>query len=492
MRTSCLLGLDVGGTSIKCIAMTPQGQTLAVVRSSSGGVHIPYGVIAEKLLGNVLRVLAATVSRVKTSYPLVEFLGISVSAMGCAAVILDRGGRQLFLPVCESKTVSSISADPYFTTGYHSGYPNFRFNLFHAGEFAETTLQNAACILSVCDYITYSLSGETSGVYNSASSLSLIDLQKRTWCPGAILPLAMPERALPNLMDSGVMLGCLLPEIAQRVGLPSITPVVSGGQDYLCAGLAAGGDADANIVNVIGTFDVYSIAQNRYKPSALDSLQCANFWDCHILPGSYSHTYETVGAFWTELMRKRLIRCGLLDEKPLSWRQLLESLEDYIMAPVETKTILCPPMAADAASVEQFQRALVDRLRSDSSIIECRDALAGIIAGLNLNALYVLSAALSSADTDKPIVAFGGGTRNAFWMANKADVLGRAIYLPNVQEASATGAALLAGVGVGIYRSLEEEASVFEKTAFRIYEPDPQRHKQWVSIYHERLEARKK
>lgn len=490
MRTSCLLGLDVGGTSIKCIAMTPQGQTLAVVRSSNGGVHIPYGVYAEKLLSDVLRVLAATVSSVKSSYPLVEFLGISVSAMGCAAVILDHDGRQLLLPVCESEAFPAPDADPYFATGYHSDYPNFRFNLLHAGEFAVTALQNAANILSICDYVTYSLSGETSAVYNSASSLSLIDLQKKEWLSDAVFPFKLPPRALPNLINSGVLLGSLLPKIAHRIGLPLITPVVSGGQDYLCAGLASGCDVDASIINVIGTFDIYSIAQRTCTPSALDGMQCANFWDCHILSGYYSHTYEIVGAFWTELLRKNLIRCKLLKPDPLCWKQLLESLEDYTMAPIETKNIFSPPLMADSASVEQAQRVLTDRLQRQNSISECRASLAGIIAGLNLNALYVLSAALSPADVDKPIVAFGGGTRNAFWMANKADVLGRAIYLPSAQEASATGAALLAGVGVGIYRSTDEAAEVFSKTAFRVFEPDSKRHEQWASIYHQWLKAK--
>ena len=49
-------------------------------------------------------------------------------------------------------------------------------------------------------------------------------------------------------------------------------------------------------------------------------------------------------------------------------------------------------------------------------------------------------------------VAVGGATRNAFWMQNKADVIGRPIEVPDVEEATPLGAAILAGIGVGLYR----------------------------------------
>ena len=53
-------------------------------------------------------------------------------------------------------------------------------------------------------------------------------------------------------------------------------------------------------------------------------------------------------------------------------------------------------------------------------------------------------------------MAVGGATRNAFWMQNKADMLGRPLEVPAVTEASPLGAAILAGIGVGLYRDEQE------------------------------------
>ena len=54
------------------------------------------------------------------------------------------------------------------------------------------------------------------------------------------------------------------------------------------------------------------------------------------------------------------------------------------------------------------------------------------------------------------VVSIGGGTMDARWLQIKADVLGAEIEVPAVQECTAFGAALLAGIGAGVYRNVEE------------------------------------
>jgi sugar (pentulose or hexulose) kinase len=58
-------------------------------------------------------------------------------------------------------------------------------------------------------------------------------------------------------------------------------------------------------------------------------------------------------------------------------------------------------------------------------------------------------------------VAVGGATRNVFWMQNKADVTGLPVEVPEVEEATPLGAAILAGIGVGLYRDEQDALSAF-------------------------------
>jgi xylulokinase len=82
-------------------------------------------------------------------------------------------------------------------------------------------------------------------------------------------------------------------------------------------------------------------------------------------------------------------------------------------------------------------------------------------------------------------IAVGGATRNQFWMQNKADVIGRPIEVPDVEEATPLGAAILAGIGVGLYQD-EEEAFRRVYKPGRTYRPDADlsaRYAEWFQIY---------
>jgi len=75
--------------------------------------------------------------------------------------------------------------------------------------------------------------------------------------------------------------------------------------------------------------------------------------------------------------------------------------------------------------------------------------------------------------------------RNKFWMQNKADVVGRPIEVPDVEEATPLGAAILAGIGVGLY---EDEQDAFEHVykSGDTYEPDPElaaSYAEWFQVY---------
>jgi sugar (pentulose or hexulose) kinase len=79
----------------------------------------------------------------------------------------------------------------------------------------------------------------------------------------------------------------------------------------------------------------------------------------------------------------------------------------------------------------------------------------------------------------------GGATRNQFWIQNKADVSGLPIEVPEVKEATALGAAILAGIGVGLYRD-ERDAYEHVYRPGKSYRPDPclaPKYAEWYQIY---------
>jgi xylulokinase len=103
-----------------------------------------------------------------------------------------------------------------------------------------------------------------------------------------------------------------------------------------------------------------------------------------------------------------------------------------------------------------------------------------IFEGLDYQFLDILAALETGAGIRaERIVAVGGATRNAFWMQNKADVSGRPVEAPQVEEATPLGAAMLAGIGVGVYKD-EQDAFEHVRRPGRVYQPDARLHQTYA------------
>lgn len=93
------------------------------------------------------------------------------------------------------------------------------------------------------------------------------------------------------------------------------------------------------------------------------------------------------------------------------------------------------------------------------------DILRAIIEGLDYQFFHIVTAMERAMGGGlERFIAVGGATRNNFWMQNKADIAGRTIEVPAVEEASPLGAAMLAGIGVGLFCDVEDACR-------RVYKP---------------------
>jgi xylulokinase len=114
------------------------------------------------------------------------------------------------------------------------------------------------------------------------------------------------------------------------------------------------------------------------------------------------------------------------------------------------------------------------------------DMLRAIIEGLDYQFLQVVRGLeLGLGVQPDSIVAIGGAIHNQFWMQNKADVVGKPIEVPEIEEAVVLGAALLAGIGVGVYRDVADAYAQVHRPG-HVYEPDlalNARYREWFSSF---------
>ena len=82
------------------------------------------------------------------------------------------------------------------------------------------------------------------------------------------------------------------------------------------------------------------------------------------------------------------------------------------------------------------------------------------------------------------MIVTGGAVRNKLWMQMKTDICGKIIEVPEVEEATPLGAAMAAGIGIGVYKDFKD-AYERVKQPSKLYYPDGKKHKKYQECYRE-------
>jgi xylulokinase len=273
---------------------------------------------------------------------------------------------------------------------------------------------------------------------------------------------------------------------AGATGLAPGTPVVLGGHDYLCGALPVGGHEPGVVVDVTGTWELVLTAIP--EPVLTPEVQRTGMTvEAHVARDTFAAWGGAVAADMLEWYRREYgfqAKYQAEQEGGVDWDHLMATAAGA--PPGARGAMFLPHMSAagcpvvDARSLGAFVGL--------SNFATQGDMLRAIIEGLDYQFLDIVNVMEEALDIRaEKVVAVGGAVRNEFWMQNKADVVNRPIEVPEVEEATPLGAAILAGIGVGLYR---DEQDAFERVykPGRTYHPDPDlaaKYARWFPIYKE-------
>ena len=464
MDMEVLLGIDVGSTNIKCIAIDALGKCVALK-------GIPMGSADTMRNANMLfeRVCDA-VKQVMSALPVgVHILGVATSSVGCSAFFLNRLGEQVEVIATGNEF---MPADCVQVTGYPPDYHNTGVELIRA----HGDLSDVAHVLSYSDYISYCLSGELGRDISTAGSMSMYDRRNGKWWDEFKSITGLTDDVLGKIYPSGTQIGAITEDAARLTGISAGVPVCLGGHDYLCAAFALGCVDEGSILNVLGTYEIMS--SFHHSPVTYRSgIQC--FSDCHCYPERYSLSCEALAGGQLEWLRNLHPGGGCPD----FWDDMYKKID-----------ALPPSFDCDGG-----RELFIPRIYGEGFPV--RDhGLRGGFLGLNSQTDYIqmMRAAIEGlcmysrrmfeyVAAKKPdiITVAGGGSNGRFWVQTKADVLGVPVVVPQVPEASATGSALLAGVGVGVFSGYDEASCVCSAGSKVEYFPDTRRVQVFERVYNE-------
>ncbi len=481
MPDGYLAGVDIGTTNTKCALFDVGNGRVVSVASYPTITHHPRPDWSEFDSAEIWDAVAESV-RTACAGRAHDVRAIAVASMAEAGLPLSRDGRALspIIAWYDNRSLeqaerlwSTIGAKRIFEITGQTRQAKFSLcKLLWLRDRDPECLADASTWLCVADYALFRLSGVRVTDYSLASRTLAFDQNGRAWSD-ELLAAARVERSLfPPAVPSGTIVGYLTREAANRTGLREGTPVVAGGHDHLCGSIAGGVVAPGELLDSMGTAEAYILLTESFSPSEalMDggfSHYCHVVPDCYVLLGGLNASGGQVDWLVNQLLSDS---AGGPADRDRAFADAIAAAESV---PAGADGVFWLPHIAGSGSPwadDRSRAAIVGLTRAHGRGHVARALIEGLSYWMREN-LDTLADATGTRVGDV-ITAIGGGARNRLWMQTKADVTGRTVRVVDVPEATAVGAALLAGVGVGVYPTVAAAAASVSRQATE-YWPDP-------------------
>jgi xylulokinase len=452
-----LIGLDMGSTNIKAVAYEPDGRTLAIA-SAPTVTHYPRPSWAyyepEELWSSAVQVLGEVTNRLDDPR---RIAGIAVASVGEAGVTLDSSGEPTYQCIAwfDRRTIpqmewlrQTIGEDALFATTGLALEPIFSLcKLLWLKDNKPDAFRRAVRWLNVADFIAYRLSGEAATDWSLASRTMMFDIRRLNWDAAILREAGIPTSLPAPAVASGTPIGAVSSEIAKMTGRPVGAVVAAGGQDHVCGALAAGVVTPGSVCDSMGTAEALFVALDQ--PSADPTLGRQGYTQgAHVAPGHY----YIFGGLYTSGASIEWLRDLLGRDLPLD--QLLDEAARIPAGSIGS--VFLPHLRlGNAPNPDPRSRGALVGLTTDTTRASVTRA---ILEGLAFEARNTLDPLLAYAGAQQPhdVRLIGGGARNDLLVRIKASVMNADMRVLDLDEATALGAAILGGIGAGVYTDIAD------------------------------------
>lgn len=296
------------------------------------------------------------------------------------------------------------------------------------------------------DYVRLRMTGERATDVADASGTLLFDVRARKWSAEVVEALEVPPEWLPPALESPEVSGRLTSKAAAALGLPAGIPIVAGAGDQAAGGVGSGAVEEKVITASLGTSGVVFSA--TLQPRVDSRARLHSF--CHAAPG-----------LW-HLMGVMLAAGGSYQWLADALRPLSEGgkMEETLAALAEEAPagsgglVFLPYLAGERTPhADPLARGAFVGLRAEHGLPHlARAVMEGVAFGLRDSLELMRQMDVSAAE----VRATGGGARSRLWRQILADVFGCPVVSLTADEGPAFGAALLAGVGAGVFESVPD------------------------------------
>ena len=386
-------------------------------------------------------------------------LAVSFSGQMMGCVCVDRNGEPLRRAIIWADMRSGRQADRirerigekeyYQLTGHRISSSYSSTKLMWVKDEEPDVYRNTYKMLNAKDYVILKLTGRFVTEPSDASSTCLLNLKTQAFSDTLFEMCGLSMDKMPELLRSIDVAGKVTREASVQCGLREGTPVVCGGGDGVCAAIGTGAVRPGIANCCLGTSSWISFASEKpvYAPDM------STFQFAHIVPGMIMPcgTMQSGGGALSWAVNcfcdKSLLSSDYHDKKGL-YDQICELVS---RSSPGAKGMLFLPYLMGERSPRWNDKAkgCFIGLTTEHTL---GDIFRSVMEGVAMNLSVILDAFRNGNGRIDQLVLIGGGARNVVWRQILSDVLNVRIKVPNyLEEATSMGAAITAGVGVGVF-----------------------------------------
>lgn len=447
-----LLGIDIGTGGTRAVLIDADGVVLATETAEHPPFASPHPGWAEQDPNDWWRAAVVAIKKIVTNFPADSIAAIGLTGQMHGSVLLDRNDRPLrpALLWCDQRNekqcdeiTRKVGAKKLIELVSNPAITGFTLpKLLWVRKNEPKIWKQVRSILLPKDYVRFRLSGDKASDVADSSGTLLFDVRKRIWSMEMIERFEIGVDKLPTVYESHEIIGTVSANVAAETGLLAGTPIVAGAGDNAAGAIGMGITKPGSVSCTIGTSGVvFAVSETpRLDPNGRIHTMC------HAIRGRWHNTGVTLAA-------------GL----SLKWfRQNFGGSKSYEELDKEAQTV--PPgsdgaiwlpylMGERSPHLDPHARAGFFGLTASHTTAHLTRA---IMEGVAFSLRDSLEIFKENGVHVNNIRLGGGGARSTLWSQMQADVYGKKTKTLVADEGAAFGAALLAGVGMGIWKTVDE------------------------------------
>lgn len=453
-----LMGIDLGTSSVKTIIINQEGEVLSISKRTYP-IENPYPDWAEQ---NPDLWLDATKTAIKEAAIKADINPRQIEAIGLSGqmhglVCIDPMGNPLRPAIIWADQRSQKEIDEVYKKVGCKQMGIWTANPIDSGFMLPSLLwlkkhekdiyKNTKYVLLPKDYIRFCLTHKVGSEPSDASSTLLFDTLNRKWAYELLKELEIDIKKLPPLSESYEVSGGLVGLIASDTGLVSGTPVIMGGSDQAMQALGQGVIDEGLVTCTIGSGGQLLSPINTKK---YDKQLRLNMF-CHVL----SNRWFFEAAILSAGLSLKWLKDNILKLK--TYKEL-DEIAQKIEPGCSGLYFIPNLLGARTPRIDSSSKAIFSGLTLNHNRGHLiRSVMEGVVMELNRGLEIMKSLGIKP----RRIISSGGAAKHILWGQLQADIFNLPVYKTEEIEVSAKGAAILAGVGVGLFPNIK---TAFKKT----------------------------